>query len=87
MTDPKVGNAALVKLEDAPEGGVIEFTKEEAAALRQIVNWWLNLRATALVGGALVRFVKLLAGFVAFIIAIRAGFLEWLSRFLSEFLK
>ena len=55
-----------------------EFTKSEAAGLKDLVIWWGRLRGAVALGGALGGVAKWFLLMAAFFVAIKAGAVEWL---------
>lgn len=80
MSEDKPAESAVVKLEHIHADDFVVFTSEEADALKEVAAWYRKVQGAVALGGVLGTFMKWLLLFVAFMAAVRAGLLDWLSE-------
>lgn len=71
-------------LEDYQGGNLSHFSEREVIALLQVAKWYDAFRGASLVGSVFVRAIKWSLMFVGLLIAVKAGFIEWIAQELEN---
>lgn len=70
---------AVARLEELKPGEIIVFDADEAQALKEVALWWRRFKGAFAIGGVVGSVAKWFLLFSAFIVAVRAGALDFLQ--------
>lgn len=74
----------LEKMKDGDaQSDIVIFDKNQAEALKQVAEWWIAMRGLVKLGGVLGSSVKWFLVIIGGWVAIKAGFLDWVSLHLG----